>query len=456
MKTLRLRDYFKEKLLMGAIACAVVAAVASPLLLITQVNIHNTLQTIEKLHVDTIHLERIVTAFTQSDITAKEYLIKSALGNLSDRSYYITTFNKNLNSVDVYTKELINNRYVDRLDVYELQQIKQEKIKVFQATLQIRFLTQDKNIASLLLQDRQLIAKVEQEANQIRVLIRQKQYKSIHYLNSLLARRLALSATLSGAIASTILLIAWRNKQLLIKHHADACEIKVMQNARAERARVIGAIAHDLRLCLQPILTASELIQHYGNTRPDRLKTWVAQIPKGTNRIKDLADDLILVCQSETNQIRLDIQEVDLPELVNTIASEYSQSTEIHELIVRALGEPQIIRIDPDFCDRAIRNLISNAVKYSPKGGMIYILVDLQAWSVSVGDKGIGIPENIGNTVFEAFQRADNVGAVEGVGLGLSVVKACAIAHGGSVSVASPGFIQQMEFNTVFTLKLKP
>jgi signal transduction histidine kinase len=84
-------------------------------------------------------------------------------------------------------------------------------------------------------------------------------------------------------------------------------------------------------------------------------------------------------------------------------------------------------------------NLISNAVKYSPVGGSVTVRVRRSGKDAvcSVIDSGIGIPEEDQEHLFEAFNRASNVGEIPGTGLGLVIVKRCVEFHGGSIRVDS-------------------
>jgi signal transduction histidine kinase len=200
-------------------------------------------------------------------------------------------------------------------------------------------------------------------------------------------------------------------------------------------------------------------MQRYGNSNPQKFANWLNNIFRSVRRINELASDLTLVSSLELNQFQPELESASLVELINSIVEDFTnlikrQITPPRQLVHYIKGEPRDVLIDVRLCDRAIRNLLSNAIKYSPNGGLIYVSVDLEAMSISVADEGIGIPEGIRDNLFNAFQRADNVGMVDGFGLGLSVAKATAIAHGGSVSARSPGSLDGYEFKTVFELRL--
>ena len=97
------------------------------------------------------------------------------------------------------------------------------------------------------------------------------------------------------------------------------------------------------------------------------------------------------------------------------------------------------------------RNLLSNALKYSPEGSPIDVyLVRLPNYiQLTIEDRGIGIPDECVSTIFQVFQRASNVQNIEGTGIGLALVKRCVELQGGVISVQS-----RLNYGTKFTVVL--
>jgi signal transduction histidine kinase len=109
------------------------------------------------------------------------------------------------------------------------------------------------------------------------------------------------------------------------------------------------------------------------------------------------------------------------------------------------------VRLDEALLRHILCNLLGNAVKYSPAGAEVTLLLSRRGAEavIEVIDRGIGIPEKDLARLFEAFHRCSNVGEIPGTGLGLVIVKRCAEVHGGRVEVASePGR------GTTFTVSL--
>jgi signal transduction histidine kinase len=105
--------------------------------------------------------------------------------------------------------------------------------------------------------------------------------------------------------------------------------------------------------------------------------------------------------------------------------------------------------------ERVLDNLLANAIKYTPEGGVITVIIvrdddETGSWAVlSVRDSGVGIPAADLSHIFERFQRAGNVGRIGGSGIGLSVARHIVELHGGSISVDS------MEGEgSIFTIRL--
>jgi signal transduction histidine kinase len=109
------------------------------------------------------------------------------------------------------------------------------------------------------------------------------------------------------------------------------------------------------------------------------------------------------------------------------------------EVQVRFEVTPDEVLLDRKLLRHILVNLLSNAFKYSPDGGVVRFEVTTSPGEISflVADQGIGIPEEDLSRLFESFHRAANVGDIPGTGLGMPIVKKSAEAHGGSVSVES-------------------
>jgi signal transduction histidine kinase len=100
---------------------------------------------------------------------------------------------------------------------------------------------------------------------------------------------------------------------------------------------------------------------------------------------------------------------------------------------------PLVIAFDHTLMRKAVNNLVTNAIKYSPKGSTVFVSIARinESIQIRVRDEGVGIPEADQPRLFEAFHRGSNVGTISGTGLGLTITKQSIEAHGGSLSFES-------------------
>jgi signal transduction histidine kinase len=435
--------------------CGIAVLLIAPTTFYLQAEIDNSLKAVERSHILSINLERTLSSFLSMELAARSITSYELLEG-TDKEEFVNSFQNNSQQLGLYITELKGQLAESTLfEMNQLAYAKTDSLNKF-----INSFATDQKGSILLIRAGRFIS------DDFRSLVRENQYKIVAQQEALLRKvglllvgRFAAIASLSFSVMGLVGSIAWRNHTLSIQRQSDACQLDIREHVREEKAKAISQLAHDVKLYLQPILTSSELMQRYGNSNPQKFANWLNNIFRSVRRINELASDLTLVSSLELNQFQPELESASLVELINSIVEDFTnlikrQINPPRQLVHYIKGEPRDVLIDVRLCDRAIRNLLSNAIKYSPNGGLIYVSVDLNTLSISVADEGIGIPEGISSKLFDAFQRADNVGMVEGFGLGLSVAKATAIAHGGSVSVRSPGSLDGYEFKTVFELRL--
>jgi signal transduction histidine kinase len=152
-----------------------------------------------------------------------------------------------------------------------------------------------------------------------------------------------------------------------------------------------------------------------------------------------IIDDLVDISRIESGVLRVQRKPTDLVELVHDATERQRGSFGKHDFIVTA-PESLSAEIDPARIDQVVTNLVSNAIKYSPNGGVIEVhveRVDDQAL-VSVRDEGIGItPESL-KKLFQRYYRSPEASKIaQGLGLGLYVTKRLVELHDGTLSVTS-------------------
>jgi signal transduction histidine kinase len=172
----------------------------------------------------------------------------------------------------------------------------------------------------------------------------------------------------------------------------------------------------------------------------------LAQISESALRMADQLTELVAASRSDpTQRPMLDVRPTDLGALARQVAEEAQQATERHRILVELPDQPVLGDWDGGRLARVLANLLSNAAKYSPRGGDIVLRVTTDADSegrprvvIAVQDHGIGIPASEQALVFEPFRRARNGARVaSGSGIGLASVRQIVEQHGGTVQVES-------------------
>jgi PAS domain S-box-containing protein len=227
---------------------------------------------------------------------------------------------------------------------------------------------------------------------------------------------------------------------------------RVLADLRASlrtRDAFLASASHDLKNPLASIKATAQLmlrrLERAGTPNSDAQYQALERINSTVTRAASELDELLDLARLQLDRpLDLERHPVDLVQLARTIAAEYQQETELHQLRLETLVDELVGDWDERRLTRALGNLVSNALKYSPEGGEIVLRVGLELrngsrWAiVAVQDHGLGIPAAERERIFERFQRATNVeGRIAGTGIGLASVRHIAQSHGGEVSVES-------------------
>lgn len=200
--------------------------------------------------------------------------------------------------------------------------------------------------------------------------------------------------------------------------------------------RLLADVSHELRTPLTSIRGNLDLMRHMGEGDPESL----AVIQDEIERMTRLVGDLLLLARADSGGLPLQRQPIELD---NILFEVYRQVSIPKPKVKVELVEVDQVMVfgDPDRLKQLILNLTDNAIKYTPPGGKVSLSLSKKAgWSqVEISDTGIGIPaENLPH-IFERFYRVDKARTRSqgGSGLGLSIAKWIAQAHGGAIRVTS-------------------
>jgi PAS domain S-box-containing protein len=239
------------------------------------------------------------------------------------------------------------------------------------------------------------------------------------------------------------------------KSEADTHEALEQQKALNElRTRFVAMTSHEFRTPLSGILSAEELLRHYGSRLPEHEKLEILDsIAAGVKRMTGMLDRVLLLGKADAQMLEFEPHPVDLERLCYQLLEEASmqQPDSLCDLRLEYSAGPGLGMYDEKLLRHIFGNLLSNAVKYSPLGGLVLFKVraDGDMVVMEVTDEGIGIPDEELPHLFESFHRASNVGTIQGTGLGLAIVRNAVDIHGGTIDVHSSA-----GSGTCFTVRL--
>ena len=226
----------------------------------------------------------------------------------------------------------------------------------------------------------------------------------------------------------------------------DITERKALE---ALQQQFIASVGHELRNPLASIRGFAQLMQRRGAYSERAIRTIVSQ----TDALERLIGDLLEATRLESGGLALQPHTVDLVAKARECADEARATSERHTIRVEAPGHPLEGSWDPDRLGQIFRNLLGNAVKYSPDGGEILVRVRDRGdgAEVSIRDRGLGIPPEDVAKLFDRFYRVGSASAgIHGLGLGLHITRELVEGHGGRIWAESDGPGRGSTF--VFTL----
>jgi signal transduction histidine kinase len=206
----------------------------------------------------------------------------------------------------------------------------------------------------------------------------------------------------------------------------------------------VGLISHELRTPLSSILGYLELMR---DDEDHPLSTeqlqYLGVAERNAHRLLRLVGDLLFTAQVESGKFPLDARDLTLDTIVSASVESAAPVADAAgiELVAKLPDSPAIVNGDAVRLGQAVDNLVSNAIKFTPRGGTVTVALEVKddRAIVTVRDTGMGIAESELDQLFSRFFRATTAtrNAVPGVGLGLTITKAIVTAHHGEMSVES-------------------
>ena len=260
-----------------------------------------------------------------------------------------------------------------------------------------------------------------------------------------------------------------RRMDILARQGADFVERKKREEAMSEMARerehllqaeqaarkeaeragrlkddFVATLSHELRTPIQAILGWAQILQR--RQSPEDLRIGLETIERNARAQAQLISDLLDVSRIVSGKLRLDVQRVDLPAIIEEAIETIRPAAGAKEIRIRRLFSAfpgAVMHGDAGRLRQVVWNLLNNAVKFTPWGGNIRVGLEQveRHLELSVSDTGTGIAPDFLPYIFERFRQGDTAANRRhgGLGLGLAIVKNLVEAHGGSVRVKSEG-----------------
>jgi PAS domain S-box-containing protein len=217
-------------------------------------------------------------------------------------------------------------------------------------------------------------------------------------------------------------------------------DISEMKEVERLKDSFLSTAAHELRTPLTSIRGFSEILLSR-ELKPERQHTYLTFINQQAVQLGNIIDDLLDVSRLQAGRaLSMNLEATAVGPIVEGVLMPYAETSAKHSFVTSGLAAAPAVRADPFRLEQVFRNLVSNAVKYSPNGGEIRISAAPQdaMLEVRITDSGIGLTHEQQKHLFEPFYRAANAQQhAMGTGLGLSISRAIVELHGGTIDVTS-------------------
>ncbi len=226
---------------------------------------------------------------------------------------------------------------------------------------------------------------------------------------------------------------------------------KVAEEATRAKDEFLAIVSHELRTPLTAMLGWARLLKS-GKLDEETVARALDTIERNAESQNQLIEDLLDFSRIISGKIRLDVGEVEMDSLAEAAINVVRPAADAKDIRLQAVLDPRAGRVsgDPERLQQVLWNLLTNAVKFTPKGGRVQVRVARVNSSVeiTVSDTGQGITAEFLPYIFERFRQADNTTTRQhsGLGLGLAITRHIVELHGGTIRAVSPGEGQGSSF----------
>ena len=242
-------------------------------------------------------------------------------------------------------------------------------------------------------------------------------------------------------------------RELAERKRAEAEREKLLVSEREARERAeretrmkdefLATLSHELRTPLNAILGWANILRN--STEAEIIAEGIEVIERNARAQAKIIEDLLDMSRIISGNVRLDVQRVELDSIIKIALESVSPMAAAKEIAITSECDPQanLISADPARLQQVLWNLLTNALKFTPKGGQVRVALQRCRSNVciAISDSGLGITPDFLPHVFDRFRQADSSTTRRhgGLGLGLAIVKNLVELHGGTVRAESAG-----------------
>lgn len=216
------------------------------------------------------------------------------------------------------------------------------------------------------------------------------------------------------------------------------------------KSRFVSMASHEFRTPLATILSSLSLVTKYGEiNEKEKQRTHINKIKVSVNNLTDILNDVLSVSKLDEGKVTFHPEDFLLAEFVSDCVSDLQPIAKTGQIIHYKHTGPASIHFDKKLLKHILFNLVSNAIKFSPEDQAIDVQTKVlkRSWTLTIKDRGIGIPETDQKHLFERFHRGRNATNIQGTGLGLNIVARITEMLEGKISYES-----KENAGTIFTL----
>lgn len=223
-------------------------------------------------------------------------------------------------------------------------------------------------------------------------------------------------------------------------------DVTAVVSAMRVKDDFVATVSHELRTPLTSIMGYLELIRgdHEDQTSllPDETLSYLGVVDRNAEHLLALVSDLLTTAQTTAGTVQISRTQVALERLVaRSVESTTPRFAAAGVGLEHTAQASPAVHVDARRISQVLDNLLSNALKYTPRGGTVTVstLVEARACAIVVSDSGIGMSRTDLDHVFEKFHRAQSATSrqIPGIGLGLAITKSIVDAHGGTITMTS-------------------